>query len=193
MPVRGRQLRDRYVLRLIALDRAIHVLLLTIFAVAIFAFVSKRSTLQHEYDAILDAIGGPSSHGLLGKFRHLFTIRSKRLYEIAAVVIVYAGLEATEMVGLWLAKRWAEYLTFVATVLLLPFEVYELVDSVTVLKVVTFIINVAIAVYLMWAKRLFGVRGGGTAARAGHEEGAGWRAIDRASPVGPPSVVSTAD
>ena len=46
------------------------------------------------------------------------------------VVTAYAVLEAVEMVGLWLTKRWAEYLTFIATVALIPLEVYEIVDKV---------------------------------------------------------------
>ena len=60
-------------------------------------------------------------------------------------------------------RRWAEYLTFLATAVLLPLEVYELSSGVSVLKILTFAINLAIAVYLLWAKRLFGLNGGGRA------------------------------
>ena len=44
--------------------------------------------------------------------------------------------------------------------LLIPIEIYELSSSVSVFKVITFVINVAIVVYLLLAKRLFGLRGG---------------------------------
>jgi Predicted membrane protein (DUF2127) len=64
------------------------------------------------------------------------------------------------MVGLWFARRWAEYLTSVATAVLLLLEVYKLSSKVSVLKLVTFVINPAIATYLLWAKRLFGLNGG---------------------------------
>jgi len=37
-------------------------------------------------------------------------------------------------------------------------------------------------VYLVWEKRLFGVRGGGKAERAVHEWDTGWGAIERATP-----------
>ena len=40
------------------------------------------------------------------------------------------------MVGLWLNKRWAEYLTFIATTALVPFEVYELTNGVSVFKII---------------------------------------------------------
>ena len=60
---------------------------------------------------------------------------------------------------------------------LLPLEVYELVDKASALKVVGFLINLAVVIYLLFAKRLFGLRGGGAvdeAERAG-VDGAGRR------------------
>ena len=72
-------------------------------------------------------------------------------------------VEGSEAVGLWLEKRWAEYLTAVATAGFLPFEIRELIDRITALRVVAFVVNVAILMYLVWAKRLFGIRGGAKA------------------------------
>ena len=69
-------------------------------------------------------------------------------------------LELVEGVGLWLARRWAEYLTVVATAAFLPLEVYELTRTVTVTKLAAFAINVVVVAYLIVAKRLFGARGG---------------------------------
>ena len=40
------------------------------------------------------------------------------------------------MVGLWLNKRWAEYLTFIATTALVPYEIYELTNGVSVFKLI---------------------------------------------------------
>jgi len=95
--------------------------------------------------------------------------------------VAFAVLEAVEMVGLWLTKRWAEYLTFVATAVLLPLEVYELSAGVSVLKLVTFVINLAIAVYLLWAKRLFGINGGGRAEQERRRAAGDWGALERLS------------
>ena len=47
------------------------------------------------------------------------------------MLVAFAALEAVEMVGLWLNKRWAEYLTFIATTALVPFEVYEFTNGVS--------------------------------------------------------------
>ena len=98
--------------------------------------------------------------GILGYLRKAFEYSPRHLVHLGLVVTAYAALEATEMVGLWFNKRWAEYLTLVATTLLVPLEIYELVLGVSAFKVVTLVINLAIVVYLLLAKRLFGLRGG---------------------------------
>ena len=193
IPLRGPLLRDRYVLRLIALDRALHVVLLATLALVIFFFAGDHAALQRDYNQIIDAFGGPTrAHTILGRFRHYFTISTGHLYAAAAVVTAYAALEAVEMIGLWLAKRWAEYLTFVATIALIPLEVYEIVDKPTVLKIVTLVINVAIAVYLLWAKRLFGLHGGQRAEEARKEAATSWRALEEAVPASLPAAAQRA-
>jgi uncharacterized membrane protein (DUF2068 family) len=189
LPLRGRPLRDRYVLRAIAVDRALHVVVLAALAVVIFVFANHKALLRREYFRVLDDLqggaGGPvggSSQGALTRLRHFFRITPTHLYEVGAFVIGYALLEAAEMVGLWLAKRWAEYLTFVATALLIPFEIVEIVHNISVLKVLTLIINVAVAIYLLLAKRLFGLRGGGRADEAERARDSGWEALERSTP-----------
>jgi uncharacterized membrane protein (DUF2068 family) len=183
LPLRGRLLRDRYVLRLIALDRAVHVTVLAVLAVIIFFVAGNHDALQRDYTQIVDAFGGPSqSHPFLGHFKHLFTISSAHLDEAGSVVVAYGTLEAVEMVGLWLARRWAEYLTFVATVVFIPFEVYELTSSVSALKLVTFVINVAIAAYLLWSKRLFGLNGGQRAQEQRLRSAVSWEALEKSVP-----------
>jgi uncharacterized membrane protein (DUF2068 family) len=190
IPLRGKALRDRYVLRLIAIERSIHVLVLGGLAVAVFLFIGHRTTLKHDYVSIIDGLfgssGGPDARkGLLGDFRRLFIISPSHLYDIGFLLVAYAALEAVEMVGLWFAKRWAEYLTFVATTLFVPLEVYELLSSFGWLKLVTFVINVAVVVYLLLGKRLFGLRGGHAADVARRRADGGWEAIDRRPPGGP--------
>ena len=50
------------------------------------------------------------------------------------------------------------------------------------LKVIALIVNVAIVVYLLYAKRLFGIRGGAAAEHAQRERDMGWEALERATP-----------
>ena len=88
------------------------------------------------------------------------------------------------------SARWAEYLTFIVTTSLLPLEVYELANRATVFKVIAFIINLAVVIYLLRAKRLFGLRGGVAAEHAENALDQGWPALERAAPpiATPPSA-----
>ncbi|SIO58163.1 Uncharacterized membrane protein, DUF2068 family [Singulisphaera sp. GP187] len=65
----------------------------------------------------------------------------------------YALLEFVEGVGLLLKRRWAEYLTILATVLLLPLEFYELAHKVNRFRVMILLANLAILVYLIFKLR----------------------------------------
>jgi uncharacterized membrane protein (DUF2068 family) len=189
LPRRGKALRDRIVLRLIAIDRLFHFLVLGLLAGGIFLFASDRASLRHDYYRFLArwqaSAGGPvqSNHiGVLHDVDRLFSLSSTDLYVLGSAVAAYAVLEGTEAVGLWWQKRWAEYLTFLATLLFLPLEVYELVERVTWLRAAALVINVAILGYLLLAKRLFGIRGGAAADHAARERDSGWAAIDATTP-----------
>jgi uncharacterized membrane protein (DUF2068 family) len=72
----------------------------------------------------------------------------------------YGVLQVVEGVGLWGGWRWAEYLTVIATSLLVPFEVYELIEGASLLKATALVVNLAAVGYLIYKGRLFGTRGG---------------------------------
>jgi uncharacterized membrane protein (DUF2068 family) len=189
LPLRGKALRDKIVLRLIAVDRAIHFVILGALAVLIFVFASHRGTLKSLVNRIDEAFyGAPTtahvhrSHGLFHDLERLVTLNVNTLRLIGLAAALYALLEGAEAIGLWFQLRWAEYLTFVATAAFLPFELYELTRTVTVLKVVALVINLAIVAYLLYAKRLFGLRGGGAAEEAARAADSGWDAFHRYTP-----------
>ncbi|MBX9658427.1 MAG: DUF2127 domain-containing protein [Nitrospiraceae bacterium] len=69
---------------------------------------------------------------------------------IAGVISLgYAGLMLVEGVGLWLEFSWAAYLTVVSTSLLIPVELYEIIDRVTLLRVGALLLNLVIVGYLL--------------------------------------------
>jgi uncharacterized membrane protein (DUF2068 family) len=193
LPLRGAALRDRYVLRLIAVDRAIHVVVLTALAIALFTFAANDQALHHDYQNIMNDLAGGTpgasqARGVLGYFGRAFKYSPTHLRVLGLVLLAFAALEGCEMVGLWLNKRWAEYLTFIATTALVPFEVYELTNGLSVFKLVALVINLAVVVYLLLAKRLFGLRGGHAAEHARREQTSGWGALARATPDAPAEV-----
>ena len=197
LPLRGAALRDRYVLRLIALDRAIHVIVLAGLAVALFTFAAHNQALHHDYQNIMNdlaggAPGASQARGVLGYLGRAFKYSPSHLRILALVLLAFATLEAVEGVGLWFNKRWAEYLTFVATTALVPFEVYELTNGVSVFKIIALVINLAVVIYLLLAKRLFGLRGGHAAEHERRAQTSGWPAIERATPGAPAPTVRPA-
>ena len=122
------------------------------------------------------------STGLLGEIDKAFSLQSTRLHLFAAVILAYAPVEGIEAVGLWYQRRWAEYLTFLVTASLLPLEIYELANRLSPFKILAFVINVAVVVYLLVAKRLFGLRGGAAADEAIRADDVGWPALERTAP-----------
>jgi uncharacterized membrane protein (DUF2068 family) len=189
LPLRGRALRDKIVLRLIAVDRGFHFVVLGALGVLVLVFSADRATLRHTfYKVLADLQGGTVSsqshahHGLLHELDTLFTTSSSHLHQLAAVLLAYGAVEGVEAVGLWYQRRWAEYLTFLVTASLLPFEVYEIANRTTVFKVLAFIVNVAVVVYLLLAKRLFGLRGGAATDASERARDYGWEALERAAP-----------
>lgn len=84
---------------------------------------------------------------LIGTFSHV-TI-------LAIGAILYALLEGTEGIGLAMRRRWAEYLTVIATGILIPYEAYEVIHHVTLFKVGALLLNLAVVGYLAYRKRLF--------------------------------------
>jgi len=189
LPLRGQALRDRYVLRLIALDKLVHFVVLGLLATGIFLFVVDRTRMSPTFYQVLDAVqgsvGGPngqSGTGLVRELERAFRAKSSTLWVVGSVLAGYGLLEGVEAVGLWLGRRWAEYLTFVTTSLLLIPEGRDLGGHVTPGKVITLVINLAVVVYLLFAKRLFGLRGGGKAVEAARLADSGWESLLRTPP-----------
>ena len=87
------------------------------------------------------------------RFIHRFLVQlgsidNRKLEQISAGTFVYASLFLTEGVGLFLQRRWAEYLTVIATASFLPFELYELAVLFSVPRLVLLTGNLAIVWYL---------------------------------------------
>jgi uncharacterized membrane protein (DUF2068 family) len=191
LPLRGKPLRDKVVLRLIAINRAFHFVLLGLLGTAILLFAANEQQLKETFYRVVadlqDTVGGgpvqTSKTGVLHELDKLFTLKSSTLTAVGLAVWGYALVEGVEAVGLWLQKRWAEYLTLVVTASFLPLEVYELVHKFTPFKVLALLINAAIVAYLLYAKRLFGFRGGAAADEALRGQDIGWQALEASSPA----------
>ena len=77
------------------------------------------------------------------------TISPSRLEALGVAAFLYAILYSVEGIGLWRERRWAEYLTVIATASFVPVEIYELVQQVTVPRVSALVLNVVVVLYLV--------------------------------------------
>ena len=94
--------------------------------------------IQHVSEQFLNWIdGGPAT---------------SRVVFLGVGLFAYATLFLVEGVGLWLQRRWAEWLTVVATGTLIPLEIYECVVHPTPVPFLLLVVNAAVVWFL--AKRL---------------------------------------
>jgi len=91
-----------------------------------------------------------SSHFVTLVLEKVALINPHRLREISIFIFCYAAMDIIEGAGLALEKAWAEYLTLILTASFLPWEVYEIMRHVTWIKIVLFVVNVVVVVYLIF-------------------------------------------
>ncbi len=80
------------------------------------------------------------------------------LWLLAALALAYVGVRWIEAYGLWLGKRWAEWLAAGSGAIYVPAEVYEILRGVTWTKILLLIANVCIVAYLVYV--LWRTKGG---------------------------------
>lgn len=161
-PLRGKALDELVVIRAISLERGLHVVFFLLLGLLLILLEVGLPALQRDAQLVLPVLDQTRSGQQLASrwLNDLIALDGNHVWVLALVALAYAALEAVECIFLWRGKRWAEYLTVVATAAFLPLEIVELIDKVSVLKIVAMILNLLILAYLVWTKRLFGVRGG---------------------------------
>ncbi len=84
-------------------------------------------------------------------------ITDHRLKQLSALVFLYAALDFIEGVGLVLEKRWAEYLTLILTLALIPLEAVKLIHHPNRWIFAILLVNIAIAIYIASVVRPWGI------------------------------------
>jgi phosphoribosylanthranilate isomerase len=114
--------------------------LLTLFDQDVHAWASDLVT-RHGID-----VGNRFVHAALER---LVGVTNSQIVTFGVVALFYSAVLLVEATGLWLQKRWAEYLTAISTALLLPLELYEMYERFTWVRIAIFVINVFIVWYLV--------------------------------------------
>ncbi len=121
--------------------------------------------------AFLDKDMGALAEGLAGYFnmntenhyvQYLIEkaglIGNHTIWGASGVLFLLSVLAFVEGYGLYIRRRWAEWLTVVSTSLFIPFELYEVIRDITPIKVGILVFNCAVVYYLAKHKELFSSR-----------------------------------
>ena len=190
-PERGKALEETLVVRGIAVIRGLHCLFFSLTVIAIIIFEWGLPGLRDEAQTLVESAGSiaessrPGNSLLVSGLQKLSDLDAEVALRLLGLALGYAILEGVEAVYLWRGKRWAEYLTVIAIATLLPYTIYALVEKVTVFRLVGLVLELAILGYLVWTKRLFGVRGGNPALERVIDEDTDWTRLHRSAPVRP--------
>lgn len=139
--------RGRLILRVIATERLIRGVLLI--GAGVYLLFHRGSDFGRVAERVMRAIElDPRRHFLHRLVQYLHGLHAHELLVAALLALGYGALELIEGVGLWLDQLWAEYLVVIATSLLIPLEVYELLRKPTLWKAGGILINLLIVLYL---------------------------------------------
>ncbi len=136
-------------LRLIAIFKFLKAAFLIALGVGLFKLIHKDigDVLMRWSEALRLNPGSHFVNVALEKAAHL---RPEQVKKLGLGSFLYAGLFLAEGTGLWLRKRWGEWLTVIITSSLVPVEVYEIYRHFSDAKVVVLALNVAIVLYLIY-------------------------------------------
>jgi uncharacterized membrane protein (DUF2068 family) len=138
---------DRLI-RLIAFFKFVKAGLLIALGVGAFNLLHKdiARIIEHSIEALkLD----PGNRFLDAALARAADVTPAQIKKIGLGSFIYAGLFLVEGTGLWLGKRWGEWLTVIVTSSLIPVEIYEIHRHLTVAKLGVLALNLAIVIYLI--------------------------------------------
>jgi uncharacterized membrane protein (DUF2068 family) len=140
------------VLRTIALYKIIKVVLLL--AVAYGELRLRDASLAAKLLSWAQARPYGLEHRIVTQLLEWFSgLSVPRINALRIVTLAYAAVFAVEGVGLWMQKRWAEWLTTIITASLIPLEAWELIFRPTIGKALIIVTNIAVVAYLVWHVR----------------------------------------
>lgn len=149
------KLSDDRLLRLIAVFKFFKAGLLIAVGIGLFKLLHKDvgDVFMHWSETLrLD----PGSHFVNLALEKAARVSPAQVKKLGLGSFLYAGLFLAEGTGLWLRKRWGEWLTVIITSSLVPVEIYEIYRHFSYAKVVVLALNVAVVLYLIYHMRSTG-------------------------------------
>jgi uncharacterized membrane protein (DUF2068 family) len=140
--------RERtWTIHFIAIEKAVKGLLLTGISIRMLTLLDQD--VHGWAEAFINRHGiDLANRYVQSGLERLSGVGNRQLVGISVAAILYATLLFIEGIGLWLQKRWAEYLTAAATAAFIPFEIYEIYERFTWIRLSILILNIFVVWYL---------------------------------------------
>jgi uncharacterized membrane protein (DUF2068 family) len=139
---------DTGMLRLIAVFKFLKAILLIVIGVGVLKYLHKDLSCALEHWIAMLGLD-PGNRFVNRALEQAASLTPHKIKLAGAGSFIYAGLFLVEGTGLWLAKRWGEWVTVIITSSLLPIEIYECYHHLTAVKILVLLINIAVVVYLL--------------------------------------------
>ena len=143
-------------LRFIIAYKALMGLMETAAAASFYYFLDAKGTIDSFTSLAINFNIDPDNRLISSLIDRAGALGNNTMLGITITVFAIGIVNCVEAVGLHYRQRWAEWLTVAATGALIPFELYEVMESVSALKVLILVINIAVVYYLSKHKELFG-------------------------------------
>ena len=135
-------------LRLIALFKLVKAILFVL--VGIWLLTDMHKDVEKQAEHVLSKLHiDNDNHIARWCLDQAGRVTNTKLASFSAICFFYATLFSIEGTGLYLGKRWAEWLVVVLTASLLPYEAYLIWHKVSWIKLCLAAINIAILCYLI--------------------------------------------
>lgn len=123
-------------------------LLLLVLAIGVLGLLHKD--VQEWLGNWIDALRiDPDNRYVAALLARAGLVDDHKLKEVSGLTFLYSALFLTEGIGLWFEKRWAEWLTTIATGSFIPIEIYEVWKHCGTVKLIVLGINIAVVIYLI--------------------------------------------
>ncbi len=144
--------RNDRLLPWIAAERSFRTLVLVTVGVALVSH--PHANWASDVSHLAERLGlDPNGNWIKRIIEKVSKIHAHQDIVFGVAALAYGALEGAESYGLWTRRRWGEWLTVVATSLLLIPEIWELTKSASLLKLGALLVNLAVVAYLVWRLR----------------------------------------
>lgn len=147
-----RQYKSKKILKLLSLFEAGKGLLVFLVGFGLVSLIHKSA--QQEAAEIVKILHlNPARHYPEIFINTLTHLSDARLWFLSISAILYSLIRFAEAYGLWYDRLWAIWFAIASSALFLPMELYELIEHLTIVRAVIFILNILLVFYLLGLSR----------------------------------------